>query len=84
MEQSTQPYTAREVASILKVSERAIWRMCRRDELPGVKQGRKWFIKRVAFDEKFGLTPTLDTSKRRGSKATVLSDHDQWGTASNG
>ena len=57
---NTQPQTIaaatlspREVARMTGACERTIRRACERGELPAVRIGRRWFISRERFLEKF-------------------------------
>jgi len=50
-EMSGEVLTIREVASLLKLTEKTIYSMAQRGELPAFKMRGQWRIRRVALDE---------------------------------
>jgi excisionase family DNA binding protein len=77
MEHSLEPYTPEDVAALLKCSTKFVWRLCRDGELPAVKLGRNWFIKRREFDAKLGLSDTAQDKPARQARPR-LADKAIW------
>lgn len=43
----------REISELLGVCTDAVWKMCRRGELPAVKIGKRWYVKKTDLLAKF-------------------------------
>jgi len=80
MEQSRKPYSVEEVCTLLGVSDKFVWRLCRQGKLPAVQIGRKWYIKRPELDQMLGIAdPEQSTPGRmKRNPKSALSAQAIW------
>lgn len=64
-ESTNRPFTPKDAAEYLEISEKTLLKLLRAGELPAAKIGRQWRISRQALDEFIAGAGNKATNKRK-------------------